>query len=286
MPRGKKNFVTDILIPSLFERKKGQSAEAPPILPQLEKGQIGLTWIGHATFLVQTDRHNILIDPNWAPWLSVIRRLRHAGMELHHLPNIDAVLVTHAHFDHLNRPTLKQIAEEQPIAVPEGVGDLVHDLGFEKVHEMKWWDSWDLGGLKITFVPASHWGARVLVDQHRGYGGFYLSYAGRTVYHSGDTAFFSGFKEIADRMPAADVALLPIGAYETPSGRDNHMSPEEALEAFEILGAKLMVPMHFGTYRMTFEPMEEPPQRLLKATAEKGLLNRVRFLVEGQPQVF
>src|SRR5271154_682904 len=103
-----RNFITEVLIPSLFQRKSG--VEHRPVFPSLQKGQFGLTWIGHASFLIQTPEHNILVDPNWANWMLVIRRLRHAGVAIHDLPNIDLVLITHAHFDHLNRRSLRQIA--------------------------------------------------------------------------------------------------------------------------------------------------------------------------------
>jgi L-ascorbate metabolism protein UlaG (beta-lactamase superfamily) len=278
-----RNFITEVLIPSFFTRKTG--VQHRPVFPSLRAGEIGLTWIGHASFLIQTPKHNILVDPNWANWLIVIRRLKRAGLAIHDLPNIDLVLITHAHFDHLNRRTLRAVAERQPIVVPSGVANLVHDLGFEKVHEMNWWDQWEYRGLKITFTPAKHWGARVLHDQHRGYGGFVIEYEGRQIYHCGDSAYFPGFREIGERL-APEIALMPIGAYEPPSGRDVHMGPEQAVRAFQELKSKIFVPMHFGTYRMSYEPMHEPAQRLMLAGTEAGVLPNIRFLVEGLPQVF
>lgn len=278
-----RNFITEVLIPSLFSRRGGQQNR--PVFPKLKKGQLCITWIGHASFLVQTPRHNILIDPNWANWLLVIRRLRRAGLAIEDLPNIDLVLITHAHFDHLNRRTLRQVAARQPILVPEGVGNLVHDLGFEHVQEMNWWETWEYHGLKITFTPCKHWGARVLMDRHRGYGGYCIEFEGRQVYHVGDSAYFGGFKEIGSRL-APEITLMPIGAYEPPSFRDVHIGPEQAVTAFEELKSKTMVPMHFGTYRMSYEPLHEPAQRLLMAATKRHLLSKVRFLIEGMPQIF
>ena len=278
-----RNFVTEVLIPSLFVRKSG--VQQRPIFPKLRSGQIGLTWIGHASFLIQTPRHNILVDPNWANWLIVIRRLKRAGLAISDLPNIDLVLITHAHLDHLNRRTLAAIATLQPIIVPSGVQNLVHDLGFEQVREMNWWDEWTYRGLKITFTPAKHWGARVLHDRHRGYGGYVIEFEGRQIYHCGDSAYFSGFREIGRRI-APEIALLPIGAYEPPSFRDVHMGPEQAVQAFREIKARTFVPMHFGTYRLSYEPMHEPAQRLMLAGSEAGILKDIRFLIEGMPQVF
>jgi L-ascorbate metabolism protein UlaG (beta-lactamase superfamily) len=278
-----RNFITEVLIPSFLTKKIG--VQHRPVFPKLKAGQFALTWIGHASFLIQTPRHNILVDPNWANWLIVIRRLKRAGLSIHDLPNIDLVLITHAHFDHLNRRTLRAVAEQQPIVVPSGVHNLVHDLGFEHVHEMNWWDEWNYQDLKIIFTPAKHWGARVLHDSHRGYGGYVIEYEGRRIYHCGDSAYFDGFKEIGRRL-APEIALMPIGAYEPPSFRDVHMGPEEAVRAFQELKAKTFVPMHFGTYRLSYEPLHEPEQRLKLAGNAAGVLPNIRILTEGVPQVF
>ena len=282
-PRSKRNFITEVLLPSFFIKRGGKKQQ--PIFPKLVGDQIAITWIGHASFLIQTARHHLIIDPNWNNWVFVVKRLREAGMAIEDLPNIDLVLVTHAHFDHLSRRSLKKIAARQPIIVPQGVGNLVHDLGFERVHEMQWWESLTYKELKITFTPAKHWGARVITDRFRGYGGFAIEYLGRVIYHCGDSAMFDGFQEIGKKLKP-EIALLPIGAYDPPSGRDHHMNPEQALEVFKTLGAKTFIPMHYGSYRMSYEPMHEPEQRLLSAAVELGAMNKIRFLIEGQPQVF
>lgn len=279
----KRNFLAEVVIPSLFTKRHGQKVK--PNFPELTEGQIAITWIGHASFLVQTPEHSILIDPNWAKWLKVIKRIKHPGIEIHDLPAIDLVLVTHAHFDHLDRRTLRAVASDQPIAVPHNVGNLVHDLGFNKVHEMRNWESFTHGALKVTMTPARHWGARVLHDSHRGFGGFLVEYAGRTIFHCGDTAYFDGFKEIGDRANI-DIAMLPIGAYEAPTKRDVHMNPEQALQAFQELRANTMIPMHFGTFRLSYEPLDEPPRRLMEKAAELSLLSQVQLLNEGEPIVF
>ena len=158
----KRNFLAEVVIPSLFTKRQGQRLK--PVYPELKEGDICITWIGHASFLIQTPEHSILIDPNWAKWLKVIKRIKHPGMEIHDLPAIDLVLVTHAHFDHLDRKSLRAVASDQAIIVPEHVGGLVHGLGFRHVQELRHWESFELGSLKVTLTPARHWGARVLHD--------------------------------------------------------------------------------------------------------------------------
>jgi L-ascorbate metabolism protein UlaG (beta-lactamase superfamily) len=279
----KRNFLTKVIIPSFFKKRSGSHLK--PSFPQLRSDQFGITWIGHASFLIQTHKHFILIDPNWARWLKIIKRLRNPGLELEALPAIDLVLVTHAHFDHLDKKTLRAIASNQPIVVPEHVGNLVSHLGFQQVHELSPWQRLEHDGLTITLTPACHWGARLLHDQYRGFGGFLIQYNGKTVFHCGDSAYFPGFHEIGDRA-SIDIALLPIGAYDTLSGRDAHMNPEEALKAFQELKAKRFIPMHYGTFRLGYEPLDEPPERLMESALKKGLQDSISILREGETVVF
>ena len=278
----KRNFLTEVLIPSLFTKRSG--ARVPPQFPKIGKGQIGITWIGHASFLIQTHEVNVLIDPIWSKWLKVIKRLKQPGFEIHHLPSIDFVLVTHAHFDHLDRRTLSKVAADQPIVVPIGVGNLVHDLGFNIVHELDYWQTVKLGPLEVSLTPCAHWGARFLADLHRGFGGFVVKMDGRSIFHCGDSAYFDGFKEIGERHDI-DIALLPIGAYDAPTGREVHMNPEEAVQAFLELRANVFVPMHYGSFRLGYEPLDEPPARLLTAASAHGIDNKVLLLTEGVPVV-
>ncbi len=277
------SYITGVWLPSLFKKRRG-AAEAPEF-SEVEDGQVCITWIGHASFLLRFRGHNVLVDPNWAGWLKVIKRLKHPGIKLTHLPEIDLVLVTHAHFDHLDRRTLRKVAKDQPIVVPFEVGNLVHDLGFRSVHELGYWETYKHGPLQVTMTPCHHWGARVLHDSHRGFGGFIMELGGRTIYHCGDTAYFPGFKEIGKRFNI-DVALLPIGAYDAPTGREVHMNPEQACAAFEDLGAKVMVPMHYGTFRLSHEPLDEPLQRLHECARAHGLLDRIVVMTEGRPELF
>ena len=257
------------------------------------QGQLGVTFIGHSSFFLQIGGSNVVIDPIFAPWLFVLKRLRRPGLRIQDLPPLDAVLVTHAHFDHLHRPSLRAIARATRLKcgraplliVPANCSDLVFDLGFERVVELGWWEEFLLGDTRITATPAKHWGARVIRDMHRGYGGYCLSGGSHSIYHSGDTAYFGGFKEIGERLDP-DVALLPIGAYQPDNFRAVHTSPEDALRGFVDMGARCMIPMHFGTFKLSQEPVDEPVKRLLSAALRLGIADRVHVLEEGVAEFF
>jgi len=256
-------------------------------------GELGLTFIGHASFFVQIGGQNVIIDPNFARWLFVLKRLRKPGVQLRDLPPIDLVLVTHAHFDHLHRPSLRAIVQQTRIrraappiiVVPHHVMDLVSDLGFGDVVEMDWWNSYRHRELTVTHVPSRHWGARIIKDSHRGYGGYVLRDSKHSLYHAGDTAYFSGFREIGRRL-APELALLPIGAYNPPSFRNVHANPADATRAFLDLNARWMVPMHYGTFKLSHEPMDEPLQLLEQEAKAAGIEDRVLVLQEGVTRFF
>jgi len=259
----------------------------------VSNGKLGLTFIGHASFFVQMGGQNVIIDPNFARWLFVLKRLRQPGVQLRDLPPIDLVLVTHAHFDHLHRPSLRAIVQQARsrraappiIVVPHHVMDLVSDLGFGDVVELDWWNSYRHRELTVTHVPSRHWGARIIQDSHRGYGGYVLRDSKHSLYHAGDTAYFSGFREIGRRL-APELALLPIGAYNPPSFRNVHTNPADATRAFLDLNARWMVPMHYGTFKLSHEPMEEPLQLLEQEAKAAGIEDRVLVLQEGVTRFF
>ncbi len=276
-------FLNEVLIPSLLApRKPGQDFG---LLPVATRDEIAVTWLGHAGFFAQIHGVNIAIDPNWALWHGPVKRVRHPSVWAHDLPPIDLVLVTHAHYDHLHLPSLRKLAAAQPIIVPEGVGSLVKNCGFGRIVELKTWQSATFQDLRITLTPARHWGARMIHDTHRGFGGFLVKSPDRCLYHCGDSAMFDGFQEIGKRS-SIDLALMPIGAYDAPSGRPVHMNPEEALDAFEMLGAQSMVPMHHETFPLGGEPIHEPAERLIKAALERQIEHRVRLLRDGESALF
>ncbi|HTI71710.1 MAG TPA: MBL fold metallo-hydrolase [Candidatus Limnocylindria bacterium] len=256
-----------------------------PTFPKLLDDQVAITWIGHASFLLQMDGLNCLVDPNFANWLFLLKRLRRPGLRLQDLPPVDLVLLTHAHFDHFHKPTLRRLPSPKIAVMPWGCGSLARSIGFERVVELRWWESFGHGEWKVTLVPAQHWGARTLADTKRGWGGFILENRGRRIYHAGDSAYFEGFKEIGDRFKP-EIAMLPIGAYFPDSFRKVHMGPDEALKAYKDLHAKRLIPMHYGTFKLSFEDMEEPPRWLRELCKEQGLSHQLHILEEGVPHKF
>jgi L-ascorbate metabolism protein UlaG (beta-lactamase superfamily) len=276
-------FLNDVLIPHMLAPRL--PGFEPKAMPKMENDETGVAWLGHAGFLVHIGGQNILVDPNWALWHGPVKRVRHPSVALADLPYIDLVLISHAHFDHLHLPTLRAVAAGQPVIVPKGVGSIVKRCSFSQVVELDTWEKAHFRDLEIILTPARHWGARMLHDTYRKFGGYLISSKDRTVFHCGDSSLFDGFKEIGKRAQI-DVALMPIGAYEAPSGRPVHMNPEEALEAFEMMGAGHMIPMHYGTFPLGGEPLHEPEQRLIKAARAHHLRDRVIILPEGQSSVF
>lgn len=277
-------FVRSVLLPQIFSKRGGET-QRPDLAPP-GGAEFRVTWIGHASYLVQTEGINILIDPVWANWLGIVKRVRRPGLALSELPPIHLVLVTHAHFDHLHMGSLTKVACGQPVIVPKGVGSLLKNRGFGEVVELEYWEQVACGPLSITFTPSKHWGARMVHDTHRSFGGFLIrNSSGRTIFHCGDSAYFDGFTRIGETA-AIDLAMMPIGAYDSMSGREVHMNPEEALTAFTDMGAKHMIPMHYGTYPLGGEPMHEPLQRLHKAASDRDLTPQVSAPDEGQPRDF
>ena len=252
---------------------------APP-----EPGQPArLTWLGHAGWLVQLDGVSLLIDPPLQPTLfGGIERNVAPGVEVKDLPPIDAQLVSHSHYDHLDLPTL--VAVKAPVIAGLRLERLFRRNGLFCT-ELGWWETARVGDVRITFVPAQHWSRRGPLDGNQTlWGGFVIQGRGATIYHSGDTAWFEGFAEIGRRFPGIDAALLPIGAYDPAWFMEKqHMNPEQALRAFGALGARTFLAMHWGTFKLTDEPLDEPPARLEAERRRLGLSpGQVRVLAVGE----
>ena len=269
---------------SVLDRLNGRRRKSPPTaaVPQVpvnlenianapQKGEpIRLTWIGHASWLVQLDGHSLLIDPVFSESLGPgLKRNAPAALQSQHLPKITAQLISHSHRDHLDLPSVSQI--RAPVVAGLNMGRYFKEKSHQCV-ELDWWSSYCVDSVSIHFVPAQHWSQRGITDRNETlWGGFVIKGSSGTIYHSGDTAYFDGFKEIGCKYGPIDAALLPIGAYDPEwFMTKQHMNPEQATQAFEDLGAKTFVAMHWGTFKLTDEPLDEPPVRLISSWKSKG----------------
>jgi L-ascorbate metabolism protein UlaG (beta-lactamase superfamily) len=230
-----------------------------------------LTWLGHASWLVQLDGVSLLVDPVFSDSIGPgVRRRVPPALDAASLPNIDAQLVTHNHRDHLDLPSLKAV--QQPVIAGLGLAQFFarHGLGCT---ELGWWGDTQVGDVRVQFVPSQHWSRRGLNDMNETlWGGFIIEGSSARIYHSGDTAYFGGFTEIGQRSGPIDAALLPIGAYDPAWFMSKqHMNPEEAVAAYVDLGARQLVAMHWGTFQLTDEPIDEPPLRLAAEWQRRGL---------------
>ncbi len=253
--------------------------QPPPA--RLPAGRIGATFIGHASFLIQIGGRCILTDPVWSMRASPLafagpRRVRAPGQALEALPGCDLLLVSHNHYDHLDLPTLREVRRRWSPPAVTGLANARHlaKAGIRGAVELDWWQSTEVAGLRITYVPAQHFSARTLSDRNRSlWGGFVIEAEGATVYFAGDSGWCPHFAEIAARFPRIDLALIPIGAYEPRFFmRTQHMDPGEAVQAHQALGARRSVGMHFGTFAgLTDEAIEGPEAWLAEARAAAGV---------------
>jgi L-ascorbate metabolism protein UlaG (beta-lactamase superfamily) len=263
---------------------------APP--PHVEAGQVAITFIGHSTFLIRTTPIVLITDPVFTTHAGPFgrtgpRRVRPPALALRELPRVDAVLLSHNHYDHLQPSSLRALGAAS-IVTTLGVGRYIPPKGgnynppggnpvasaFRRnVFELDWWQDFRIGGATITGVPAQHFSARAPWDKNRSlWCGVVVEAGGVTIYFAGDTGYGPHFAEIGDRFPAIDVALMPIGAYEPRwFMQPMHMNPDEAVRAHLDVKARLSVGMHFGTFQLTDEGIDEPLRALDRARADHDI---------------
>ena len=260
------------------------------LLTPTEKANV--TFINHATFLLQLEGLNILTDPVYSERVSPFKligpkRVRAPGIAFDLLPAIDVVLISHNHYDHLDLATLRSLdAKYHPLfLVPLGIEKFLKAEGLQNVKELDWWEEQRIKDVKITFTPAQHWSSRTPFDKNETlWGSFYVDNSKTKIYFAGDTGYSTHFKEIRDRLGAPDLALLPIGAY-LPRWfmKVHHMNPEDAVLAHKDLAAIKSIGMHFGTFQLTDEGIEDPVIDLEKALRAQNLSTET-FMVLDQGQ--
>ena len=245
--------------------------------PQLEKlanpVAAQVTWIGHSTFLLQVDGLNILTDPIFSDRASPVsfagpKRTTPPAMTIDQLPEIDIVLISHSHYDHLDKATVKALQAKQPdkpphYYVPLRLKSWFTNLGVGDVTELDWWDNKKIGDTTVHAVPVQHWSSRGPLDRNKTlWAGFLVDSPGLRTLFVGDSGYSNDFKTIAQRLGQVDVALVPIGAYDPRwIMKSSHMTPEEAAQVVQDVGAKRAIGMHWGTFALTNEPMAEPAER-------------------------
>jgi len=235
-------------------------------------GVVAVTFVGHATVMVTTPAGRVLTDPLLRTSFFGLRRAREAGIADGDLDDVSVVLISHAHRDHLDRASLARVSRRATVVMPPGCADLVADLGFEHLIELAPGQHTTAGDVTLTAVPVRHSGGRGLGRRarRRGVAGYVLESQGTTVYFAGDTGYFSGFADIGRRLHP-DVALLPISGYEPASFRDEHLSPLDAIYAFEDLGARVLIPIAHGSFPLSYEPLDAPLDWLRHLAQERRL---------------
>lgn len=259
---------------------------AMPAVVDGAQDEIRLTWVGHATFLLQLPGVNVLTDPVWSRRVSPVAwagpaRIRPPGLDFDALPPIDVVLLSHDHYDHLDRPTVKRLnarfGERITWIAPTGHADWLRRRGVRNALDLDWWQSASVttstGRLEASLLPARHWSRRGPGGNRRLWGSFFLNAGDARVYYAGDSAYAPFYDHIRDAHAPFHATLFPIGAYEPRwFMQPAHMSPEEAVQAWlDLGGTGVFAGMHWGTFRLSDEPLLEPPSRIRAAWAAAGL---------------
>jgi N-acyl-phosphatidylethanolamine-hydrolysing phospholipase D len=239
---------------------------------------IQVTWIGHDTFLIQVAGRNFLTDPIFSERCSPLtflgpRRQVPPGVPFEALPRIDLVAISHNHYDHLDEPTVRRLGDSLPYFVPLGLADWFKSLGRNQVREFDWWQSEALGPVRLTCVPAQHFSMRTPFDRnHTLWCGWVLETPAGNIYFAGCSGYSPDFQEIGTRFGPLKLSLIPIGCYQPRwFMRPMHLNPPEAVTVHRELRSRHSIGIHWGTFRLTDEPMGEPPVYLEKALQEAGV---------------
>lgn len=266
----------------------------PPVLPVVPNDGHDLagdatppriTWVGHATMAIHDGNDVVLTDPNFASRMFVVKRHTPPGIPVEAVPADAMGLISHSHNDHLDAGSVDALPATMHWFVPLGLADWFRERGRNNVVELDWWQSARNGRWTITCLPSQHWSRRLGMGTNAALWCSWLVDSGTTRYFfAGDTGYFHGFREYGRVFAPIDVAMMPIGAYEPRwFMREQHVNPAESWQAFGDLGARTMLPMHWGTFDLSFEPMDQPPKDLMAAVAAThGDPARVKLMAIGE----
>jgi L-ascorbate metabolism protein UlaG (beta-lactamase superfamily) len=269
------------------------SEPGPAPVERVHGADVRVTWVGHATVLLQHDGLNMLTDPIWAERCSPFvfagpKRFRAPGVRFEDLPPIDVVLLSHDHYDHLCVPTLQRLQAHSAPLIVTGlrVGEVLKRNGIGNVVELDWWESTEVApGVVVAFTPAKHFAGRSFTDlDKRLWGGLYVHAPAGGIYYAGDTGYCGHFREVRERLGSPRVALLPIGAFEPRWFMSPvHMDPAQAVQAHLDLGAITSVAVHYGSFALADDAQGQPERELTAALAEQRVTDRrFRMLEHGQ----
>jgi L-ascorbate metabolism protein UlaG (beta-lactamase superfamily) len=271
--------------PKMIATKRQRWPEWIPVKPQRPPHMDPAAWatvtfIGHSTFLIQTRAGNVLTDPMFSARASPLpfigpRRVRAAAIRLEDLPEISVVLLSHNHYDHCDLPSLRALRRrfDPRVITPLNNGRFARKARLRRVEELDWWQQTTSSPVHVTATPAQHFSARTPFDRNRAlWSGFVVEIDSHRIFFAGDSGYAPHFREVRERFGEIDLALLPIGAYEPRwFMKDIHMDPREAVLAHLDLGARQSVGMHFGTFQLTPEGIDEPLAGLQMARREHGV---------------
>lgn len=261
---------------------KIQIPQPPPVLNEVpDENAVVVTYVNHATVLVQTQKFNILTDPVWSNRTSPVqwagpKRIYSPPIPFEFLPKIDFVLISHNHYDHMDATTVRELYKKHNPRFVVALGDkkVLNEIGVPNAEELDWGQEIKVNDdLKFVFTPSQHWSSRNLRDKNASlWGSFLIIYKGQKIYFAGDTGYGEHFKKLRDHFGRIDLALLPIGAYEPRwFMKAHHMNPADAVQAHLDLEARKSVAIHFGTFQLTDELPEQPIQDLKKALADRNV---------------
>jgi len=244
------------------------------------KRENAAVFIGHSTVLVRLDEQNFLTDPFYTKRLFILERHKPPGIPFPDLPPLNFILISHGHLDHMDLKTLNHFPRHIPVVLPDKLEGYLNHLGFSDVRPLSWGDRTAIGTLDISALPVKHFPGRSLWET-QSIPQSYLVQGTKAIYFGGDSGLTQEFRKIGMNY-SIDLAFLPIGHYRPASFRSVHMSPEDALKAMEMLRAKRMVPIHWGAFRLSLEPVEEPAQKFLHLLEERRINPKAILLQPGE----